>query len=98
MLEAALRHDGLDVHPVASGRREGEVEDKVEDKVRGLTGGDDYPVKPFRLEELVARINAVLRRTGAAKDDDAVLRCADLEMADDAHRVTRASSTRSTPD
>ena len=39
--------------------------DATEDKVRGLTtGGDDYLVKPFSLEELVARIQAVLRRTG----------------------------------
>ena len=39
--------------------------DATEDKVRGLTlGGDDYLVKPFSLEELVARITAVLRRAG----------------------------------
>jgi two-component system OmpR family response regulator len=63
--------------------------DGTEDKVRGLTlGGDDYLVKPFSLEELVARITAVLRRAGVAVDDGR-LRCADLEMDDDAHRVTR---------
>jgi two-component system OmpR family response regulator len=63
--------------------------DATEDKVRGLTmGGDDYLVKPFSLDELVARINAVLRRTGNARDG-AVLTCVDLELDDDAHLVTR---------
>jgi two-component system, OmpR family, response regulator len=63
--------------------------DSTDDTVRGLTlGGDDYLAKPFSLEELVARIDAVLRRAGATRD--AVLRCADLEVDDDAHRVRRA--------
>lgn len=44
--------------------------DSTEDKVKGLTlGGDDYLVKPFSLEELVARIDAVLRRSGTHRDD-----------------------------
>ena len=44
--------------------------DGTEDKVRGLTlGGDDYLVKPFSLDELVARVNAVLRRTGDDRND-----------------------------
>jgi two-component system OmpR family response regulator len=65
--------------------------DATEDTVRGLTlGGDDYLVKPFSLDELVARAHAVLRRSGRRRDDHTVLRCADLEMDDDAHRVTRA--------
>ena len=64
--------------------------DATEDRVRGLTlGGDDYLVKPFSLEELVARITAVLRRTGADTTDER-LRCGDLEMDDAAHRVVRA--------
>ena len=63
--------------------------DTTEDKVRGLTlGGDDYLAKPFSLDELVARITAILRRTGAA-GNDAVLRCADLALDDEAHLVTR---------
>jgi two-component system OmpR family response regulator len=64
--------------------------DATEDKVRGLTlGGDDYLVKPFSLDELVARVHALLRRSGARKADDTILRCADLELDDDAHRVAR---------
>ncbi|MET0883208.1 MAG: response regulator transcription factor [Acidimicrobiales bacterium] len=64
--------------------------DATEDTVRGLTlGGDDYLVKPFSLEELVARIGSVLRRTGTAKPGSR-LACADLELDDDAHRVTRS--------
>jgi two-component system OmpR family response regulator len=65
--------------------------DATEDKVRGLTlGGDDYLAKPFSLEELVARAHALLRRSGVRRADDDILRCADLELDDDAHRVTRA--------
>jgi two-component system OmpR family response regulator len=64
--------------------------DAVEDRVRGLTlGGDDYLVKPFSLEELIARVEAVLRRTGA-QQAATVLRCEDLELDDDAHRVLKA--------
>lgn len=64
--------------------------DATEDKVRGLTlGGDDYVQKPFSLDELVARAEAVLRRTGDAADGSILHSCADLTMDDDAHRVTR---------
>ncbi len=65
--------------------------DGTDDKVRGLTlGGDDYLQKPFSLEELVARATAVLRRTGQASERRTVFTCGDLEMDDDAHRVTKA--------
>ncbi len=65
--------------------------DDTEDKVTGLTvGGDDYVTKPFSLDEVVARIRAVLRRTAPAEDDGAVLRVDDLELDDDAHEVRRA--------
>ena len=65
--------------------------DGTEDKVRGLTmGGDDYLVKPFSLDELVARVHAVLRRTGLARDEGSLLRCADLTLDDEAHRVVRS--------
>ncbi len=64
--------------------------DATDDKVRGLTlGGDDYLVKPFSLDELVARISAVLRRSGLVRAGT-VLRCADLELDDDAHIVRRS--------
>src|SRR5206468_6693369 len=66
------------------------AKDTTDDKVRGLTlGGDDYLVKPFSLEELVARVRAVLRRSGLMRASTALLRCDDLEMDDTAHRVTR---------
>ena len=58
----------------------------------GLTvGGDDYVTKPFSLEEVVARIRAVLRRTRAEREatDSAVLRYADLELDEDSHDVRR---------
>ena len=65
--------------------------DSTEDKVRGLSGGgDDYMTKPFSLEELVARIRTILRRTGAAAPESAQLVFADLELDEDSHEVTRA--------
>ena len=64
--------------------------DAVEDKVRGLTlGGDDYVTKPFSLEEVVARIQVILRREGRSTGSSR-LQLADLEMDDDAHVVRRA--------
>jgi two-component system, OmpR family, response regulator len=67
--------------------------DATEDKVRGLTaGGDDYVTKPFSLEELIARIRTVLRRTGAAEPDSSKLVFEDLELDDDTHEVTRAGA------
>jgi two-component system OmpR family response regulator len=65
--------------------------DATEDKVAGLTvGGDDYVAKPFSLDELVARIRAVLRRTaGLTGTESARLVFADLVMDDDTHEVWR---------
>jgi two-component system, OmpR family, response regulator len=65
--------------------------DATEDKVRGLSGGgDDYMTKPFSLEELVARIRTILRRTGQATPDSGRLIFADLELDEESHEVTRA--------
>ena len=65
--------------------------DATEDKIRGLTlGGDDYLQKPFSLDELVARAEAVLRRTSNGRGASTTLECADLHLDDDAHRVLRA--------
>ncbi len=67
--------------------------DDMRDKIQGLTvGGDDYVTKPFGLEEVVARIRAILRRTVGESGDDGVLRIADLELDEDAHEVRRAGS------
>ncbi len=66
--------------------------DSVSDKVHGLTlGGDDYVTKPFSLEEVVARVQALLRRQGI-EDSSSKFALADLEMDDDAHIVRRAGS------
>jgi len=79
-----LRQDGTKTPVLFLAARDG-----TEDKVRGLTlGGDDYMAKPFSLEEVVARIHAILRRHGVATQSSQVA-FADLEMDDDAHTVRR---------
>jgi two-component system OmpR family response regulator len=63
--------------------------DANEDKVSGFTkGGDDYVTKPFSLEELVARVRAVLRRSQASEPASR-LRYEDLELDEDTMRVVR---------
>jgi two-component system, OmpR family, response regulator len=63
--------------------------DSVEDRVRGLTlGGDDYLTKPFSVEELVARVRTVLRRSSPTADA-ARLAFADLELEEDTREVRR---------
>jgi two-component system OmpR family response regulator len=64
--------------------------DATEDKIRGLTtGGDDYVTKPFSLEELIARIRTILRRSGAAAPDSGRLVVEDLELDEDTREVVR---------
>jgi two-component system, OmpR family, response regulator len=66
--------------------------DATDDKIRGLTlGGDDYVTKPFSLEELTARIRAVLRRT-AGEHTSAKLNFADLELDEETHEVRRSGN------
>ena len=60
------------------------------DRVRGLTsGGDDYIVKPFALEELVARVQLALRRQGGSAAPSGRWQVHDLVLDEDAHRVWR---------
>ncbi|WP_214110260.1 response regulator transcription factor [Acrocarpospora catenulata] len=63
--------------------------DTTEDKLEGLAVGDDYVTKPFSLEEVLARIRAVLRRTSTEPGPPARLQVADLELDEDAHQVWR---------
>ena len=65
--------------------------DDTQDKIMGLTvGGDDYVTKPFSLEEVVARIRAILRRTHEPLEATNIIRVADLEINEDSHDVTRS--------
>jgi two-component system OmpR family response regulator len=62
--------------------------DETEDKVTGLTvGGDDYMTKPFSLDEIMARISAILRRTQKIETSDSVIEVGEISMNEDAHEV-----------
>ena len=68
--------------------------DSVEDRVAGLTaGGDDYVTKPFSLEEVVARLRALMRRAGAAdRRQGSVLAVGDLTLNEDSREVRRGGA------
>jgi two-component system OmpR family response regulator len=85
-----IRNEGVNVGVLFLTAKDG-----MEDKVAGLTiGGDDYMTKPFSLEELVARLRALLRRIGAVEmdHDDEKIRFADLELDEATHEVRRAGN------
>jgi two-component system OmpR family response regulator len=78
-----LRSMGIDVPVLFLTAR-----DETEDKVTGLTvGGDDYMTKPFSLDEIMARISAILRRTQKAESSDSVIEVGEISMNEDAHDV-----------
>jgi two-component system OmpR family response regulator len=82
----SLRADGNDVPVIFLTAR-----DTAEDRVSGFTkGGDDYVAKPFSLEELVARVRAVLRRSQAHDRRGSRLSYADLLLDEEAMQVSRA--------
>jgi two-component system OmpR family response regulator len=88
--------DGFEVARRLASRRSGvpvvflTARDTTEDKVRGLTlGGDDYVTKPFSVEELIARIRTILRRSGV-DNDESKLTFEDLELDEETREVIRA--------
>jgi two-component system OmpR family response regulator len=84
-LQARIRGDGQDV-PVLFLTARGAVADRV----RGLTlGADDYMTKPFSLDELVARVHAILRRTSDSAAPSHLLSFADLRLDEETREVRR---------
>ena len=89
--------DGFEVHRRLSGASAGRLpvvfltaRRDTDDRVRGLTiGADDYVVKPFSLEELIARVRAVLRRTRGEQEGVLRLSFEDLELDEETREVRR---------
>jgi two-component system, OmpR family, response regulator len=82
-----LRANGIDAPVLFLTARNGE-----QDKITGLTiGGDDYITKPFNLEEVLARLRVILRRTASVEDSRTRrIEFADLELDEDTHEVWKA--------
>ena len=80
-----MRSDGIDIPVIFLTAR-----DATEERLRGLTiGGDDYLTKPFSVEELVARVQVILRRVGKGRRAR-ILSAGEVELDDEAHLVRRA--------
>jgi two-component system OmpR family response regulator len=69
------------------------AKDSLDDRVAGLTaGGDDYVTKPFGLEEVVARLRGLIRRTATTAEESSVLWVGDLMMDEDSYEVQRGGT------
>ncbi len=71
------------------------AKDSLDDRIAGLTvGGDDYVTKPFSLEEVVARLRALIRRSTLTVDanESPLIRVGDLELDEDSHEVRRGDT------
>ena len=69
------------------------AKDALEDRIAGLTaGGDDYVTKPFSLEEVVARVRGLIRRSSLVVDanESPIISVGDLELNEESHEVFRA--------
>lgn len=67
------------------------AKDDLQDKIQGLNaGGDDYVTKPFSLEEVITRIQVILRRTNPVAEESSIIRYRDLELDEDTYEVRRA--------
>ncbi len=68
------------------------AKDSLDDRIAGLTaGGDDYVTKPFSLEEVIARLRALIRRStlGVSQAHDPIIRVGDLVLNEDSYEVAR---------